>query len=214
MATAASPPVRGSQVKNGFGNRLEALIRARFGERSRDFSARLLKVKEAHNRRGVLISSMTVVAMHAELQREFRESATECEKALVDTMQSRPTVLLAPRERTILRLCSDALAERRTALDAAYQEATATIVASLSNKAMIAPYRLLSDDFVQLQCENVCVELRTKKRELFWLKVQRTTKLLALVGTVVGVVAAAASLLGGLEVTEIWKSLFDRITAW
>ena len=45
---------------------------------------------------------------------------------------------------------------------------------------MTAPYRSLSDSFVQLQFENAYVELGTKQRELFWLKLNRMLKLLPL----------------------------------
>ena len=193
-------------MKNGFGSRFESLIRQRCQERNKHFHARLLEVKQEHNRRGILTSSITVAAMHAELEREFMESATECVETLVDAMESRPTALLVPRTRTILRLCSDALSKRKAALNGIYQEATAIILASLSNSDMTASYRFLSDSFVQLQCENACVELRTKKRELFWLKVKRMRKLLTLVGAVV----AVAAYLGRVEITEMWTSLLDR----
>ena len=197
-------------MKNRFGNQFERLIRKRFKERNRHFSARLLKVKQEHHRRGILTSSITVAAMHAELEREFMESATVCVKTLVDTMENRPTALPVPRERTILRLCSDALSERRAALDATYQGESAKILASLSNSDMTAPHQFLGDSLVQLQCENARVELRTKKRELFWLKVKRMRKLLALVAVAFGAVVAAASYLGPDKITEMWTSLLNR----
>ena len=193
-------------MKNGLGRQFESLIRRRFQERDRHFSARLVEVKQEYNSRGILRSSMTVTAMHAELEREFRESATECVKALVDAMENRSIALPVPGERKILRLCSDALSERKAALDATFQGASASTVASLRS-GMIEPYRSLSDSFAQLQCENACVELRTKKRELFWLKASRMLKLLTLV---VALVVAAASYLGRVEIAEMWTSLRDR----
>ena len=63
-----------------------------------------------------------------------------------------------------------------------------------------------SDGFAQLQCKNACVELRTKKRELFLLKVKRMRMLLPLVGAVV----AAASYLERDKIREMWTSLLDR----
>ena len=108
-------------MKNGFGRQFEPLIRRRFQERDRHFSARLVEVKRKHNCRRIRTSSMTVVAMHAELEREFRESATECVKALADAMENRPTALLVPQIRKVLCLCSDALSERKADLDATFQ---------------------------------------------------------------------------------------------
>ena len=193
-------------MKNGFGRQFESLIRRRFQERDRHFSARLVEVKMKYNGRGILMSSMTVVAMHAELEREFRESATECVKALADAMENRPTALLVPRMCKVLRLCSDALSERKADLDATFQEASARIVASLSNSGITAPYRSLSDSFVQLQCENACVELRMKQRGLFWSKL---LKLHAVLVLVVGV--AWGSYLERAEIAEVWKSLRDSV---
>ena len=165
-------------MKNGFEGQFESVIRRRFQERNRHFRRRLGEVKQEHNRRGILRSSISVVAMHAELERDFRESATECVKAAVDVMANRPTALLVPRNQKVLRVCSDAMSERKAALEAIFQEALASILASLRNTGLTAPYRSLSDNFVQLQFENACVELRTKQRELFWLKLNRMLKLL------------------------------------
>ena len=198
-------------MKNGFRSQFERLIRKRFQERDRQFSARLLKVKREHSRWGILTSSTTVGAMYAELEREFKESTTECVEALVDAMENRPTALPDPWKRTILRLCSDALSERRATLDATYQGASAIILASLNNRDMTAPYRSLSDNFVQVQRENAFVELRKKKRELFWLNVRRMRMLLLLAGAVIGAVVAAASYLGRDKITEMWTSLLDRV---
>ena len=198
-------------MKNGLGNQFGRLIRKRFQERDRQFSARLLKVKQEHSRRGILTSSTTVEAMYVELEREFKESATECVRTLVDAMENRPTALPNPWKRTILRLCSDALSERKAALDATYQGASAIILASLNNRDMTAPYRSLSDNFVQVQRENAFVELRKKKRELFWLNVRRMRMLLLLAGAVIGAVVAAASYLGRDKITEMWTSLLDRV---
>ena len=195
-----------AQMRNGFGSQFESLIRRRFQERDKNFRASLVAVKQEHNRRGILRSSMTVVAMHAEVEREFKESATECVKTLVDAMENRTTALPVPGVRKILRLCTDALTERKAALDATYRSASATILASLSNSGISAPYRSLSDSFVQLQCENASVELRTKKRGLFWLKVNRMLKLLTLVGALV----AGAAYLKRVEIAEMWMSLLDR----
>ena len=146
-------------MKIEFGRQFESLIRRRFQERDRHFRTRLAKVRREHNRRKVLTSSMTVVAMHAELEREFRKSATECVKALADAMKNRPTALLVPQMRKVLYLCSHALSKRRADLDATFQEASASIVASLRSGGITAPYGSLSDSFVQLQCENAYVEL-------------------------------------------------------
>ena len=193
-------------MKTEFGRRFESLIRRRFQERDRHFHSRLAKVRREHNRRKVLTSSMTVVAMHAELEREFRKSATECVKVLADAMKNRPTALLVPQMRKVLCLCSHALSKRKADLDATFQEASASIVASLRSSGITAPYRSLSDSFVQLQCENVYVELRTKQRKLFWSKL---LKLHAVLVVVVGV--AWGSYLERAEIAEVWKSLRDSV---
>ena len=191
-------------MKTGVESQFESLIGQRFKERDRHFSARLLAVKQEHNRRGLLTSSSTVEAMHAELEREFEESATECVKALAEVMESRPTALPVPPKRKVVRLCSDALSERRVALDATHQGASANIAASLLSDSMITPHRSLSDSFVQLQCENAFVELRAKQRELFWSKLKRMKLGAALVAAVVG---GMVSYLGGAEIAEVWQSL-------
>ena len=132
-------------MKNRFEGQFESLIRRRFQERDRHFRGRLVEVKQEHNRRGILMSSITVVAMHAELEREFKESATECVKAAVDVMANRPTALLVPRKQKVRRVCSDALSERKAVLEAIFQGASASILASLSNTGLTAPYRSLSE---------------------------------------------------------------------
>ena len=193
-------------MKDGLESRFESLIGPRFQQRDRQFGARLLGVKQEHSRRGILMSSITVAAMHAELEREFEESATECVKTLVELMENRPTALLVPRKRKVVRLCSDALLARKSALDAACQGASATIAASLSG-IMIAPHRSLSDSFVQLQTENACVELRTRQRELFWSKLKRMKLGAGLVVALVAGLVAAMSYFGRAELAELWKSL-------
>lgn len=176
-------------MKTGFGTQFESLIRRRFDERDRYFRDRLAEVRRKHNRRKILTSSMTVVAMHAELEREFKKSATECVNTLASAMETRPTAaLLVPQMRKILCLCSHTLSERKADLDATFQEASGSIVASLRSSGITAPYRSLSDSFVQLQCENAYVELRTKQREVFWLTANRLLKLLKLIGVLIGAV--------------------------
>ena len=81
---------------------------------------------------------------------------------------------------------------------------------------MTAPYRSLSDSFVQLQFENACVELRTKRRGLFWLKLNRMLKLLPLLklrAWLVVAVVAGLSYLGCVEIVEVWNSMRDRVVA-
>lgn len=70
--------------------------------------------------------------MHGKLEAEFEESATACVKTLAELMENRPTALLVPRRRRVVRLCSDALLARKAALDATYQGTSATVAASLS----------------------------------------------------------------------------------
>ena len=201
-------------MKNGFEGQFESLIRRRFQERDRHFRGRLVEVKQEHSRRGILMSSITVVAMHAELEREFKESATECVKAAVDVMANRPTALLVPRKQKVRSVCSDALSERKAVLEATFQGASASILASSSNTGLTAPYRLLSDSIVQLQFENTCVELRTKQRELFWLKLNRMLKLLPFLklrASLLVAVVAGLSYWGHVEIVEVWKSVHDRV---
>ena len=125
-------------MKNGFEGQFVSLIRRRFQERDRHFRGRFVEVKQEHNRRGILRSSITVVAMHAELEQEFKESATEGVKAAVDVMADRPTTLLVPRKQKVRRVCSDALSERKAVLEAIFQETSASILASLSNTGLAA----------------------------------------------------------------------------
>ena len=199
-------------MKTGFGRQFESLIRRRFQERDRHFHARLEKVRREHNRRKVLMSSMTVAAMHAELERAFSESAIECVKTLADAMENRPTVWLVPGQRKILRLCFDALSKRKADLDATFQEASGRIVASLRNSSITAPYCALSDSFVQLQCENAYVELRTKQCDLFWSKLMKLRAVLVFAVFVVGV--AWGSYSKHAEVAEVWKSLRGSIEGY
>ena len=140
-------------MKNSFERQVESLIQQRFRERDRCFDGRLVEVMQEYNGRGILRSSIAVGAMHAELEREFEESASGCVKAAVDAMTSRPTALPLPRKRKVLRVCSDILTRRKAALEAIFQGCTRSILASLSNSGLTAPYRSLSKSFVQLQCE-------------------------------------------------------------
>ena len=162
-------------------------------------------VKQKHRRRGILTSSITIVAMDAELEREFEESAADCAKTLAQLMESRPTALLVPRKRKVVRWCSDALLARRIALEATCQAASATITDSLSS-SMIAPHRTLSESFVQLQTENACVELRAKQRELFWSKLKRMKLVAWLVPALVAGLLAAMSQLGRAEIADVWNN--------
>ena len=84
-------------MKNSFERQVESLIQQRFRERDRCFDGRLVEVMQEYNGRGILRSSIAVGAMHAELEREFEESAAGCVKAAVDAMTSRPTALPLPR---------------------------------------------------------------------------------------------------------------------
>lgn len=199
-------------MTTGFGRQFESLIRRRFQERDRQFHARLEKVRREHNRRKVLTSSMTVVAMHAELEREFMESATACVKALADVMGNRPTALLVPRKQKVLRLCSNALSKRKADLNATFQGASGKIVASLRNSSITAPYRSPSDSFVQLQCENAYVELQTKQRQLFWSKLLKLRAVLMFVVFVGGL--AWGSYAKRAEIAEVWKSLRNSVEGY
>ena len=82
------------------------------------------------------------------------------------------------------------------------------------NTDLTAPYRSLSDSFVQLQFENACVELRTKQRELFWLKLNRMLKLLPFLklrALLLVAVVAVLSYFGRVEIVEVWTSMRDRV---
>ena len=193
-------------MKGGLKSRFEVLIQRRFQQRDRGFVARLLAVKQEHNRRGILMSSITVAAMHRELEGEFEESATACVKTLAELMENRPTALLVPGKGKVVRLCSNALLARKIALDVAFQGASANIEASLIG-SMTAPHRSLSDSFVELQIENACEELRTRQRKLFWSKLKRMKLGVALVVALV----AAISYLGRAEIAALWKSFGGEI---
>jgi len=49
-------------MKGGLEGRFESLIRQRFQQRDRQFGARLPGVKQEHNRRVILTSSITIAA--------------------------------------------------------------------------------------------------------------------------------------------------------
>ena len=192
-----------------------SLVRQRFQERDRGFSARLVEVQQEHNRRRILRSSITVAAMYAELRREFEESAKECVKVAADLMASGPTALLVPRRRRVQSACSRALSERKAAAEEIFQSASASILASLSNRGLTEPYRSLDDSFVQLQCDASRLELQMEHRRLFWLKADRMLKLLPLLKKLrtflVVLVVVGLSYFGGLGIVEAWKSLRDSV---
>lgn len=193
-------------MKNGFEARFQSLIRRRFKVRDTRFLACLVKVKQEHNSRGLLMSSMTVVAMHGELEREFKESAEECVKAAVELMASQSTAsLLASRRQRVQRACSEAISKRRGALEGIFHGAAASVLNSLRNSSLTAPYRTLTDSFVELQRENAFVELTAKQREFFWLKTKRLLKLLPLVAAVLALV----SYLGRDEIVGVWEGIRD-----
>ena len=100
-------------------------------------------------------------------------------------------------------------------MEAIFQGRTRSIFASLSNSGLTAPYRLLSDSFFQLQCENASVELRSKHSELFWLKLNRIQKLFpwSKLRPWVIVAALAGVYFGRFEIAEAWKDFHGRIMA-
>ena len=194
-------------MKNGFESQFESLIRPRFQDRDTRFMACLVKVKQEHNSRGLLTSSTTVVAMHAELEREFKESANECVKAAVELMASQSTASFwASRKQRVQRACAEAISKRRGALEGIFHGAAASVLNSLRNSSLTAPYRSLSDSFVELQRKNAFMELTAKRREFFWLKVKRLLKVLPLVAAVLALV----SYLGREEIVGVWEGLRDR----
>ena len=193
-------------MKIGFESQFASLIRRRFQDRDTRFLARLVKVKQEHSSRGLLMSSSTVVAMHAELEREFKESANECVRAAVELLASQSSASLwASRKQRVQRACADAISKRRGALEGIFNGAVANVLNSLSNSGLTGPYRSLTDKFVELQRENACMELAAKQREFFWLKAKRLLKLLPLV---VALVALLAYL--GDEIVPVWEGLRDR----
>ena len=181
------------------------MIRQRFQQRDRQFGEHLLRVKREHCRRGILTSSINIAAMDAELEREFEGSAAECAKTLSELIESRPTALLVPRKRKVVRLCSDALVARKVALEATCQAAFATIAGSLSS-GIVASHRTLSESFVQLQTNNACAELRTRQRELFWSNLKRMKLGAWWVAALVTGLVVAMSYLGDSEIADVWNS--------
>ena len=192
-------------MKSEFESQFESLIQRRFQDRDTRFLACLVKVKQEHNSRGLLMSSSTVVAMHAELEREFKESANECVKAAAELMASQSTASLwASRKQRVQRACADAISKRRGALEGIFNGAVASVLNSLSNGGLTGPHRSLTDKFVELQRQNACMELAAKQREFFWLKAKRLLKLWPLV---VALVALLAYL--GDEIVGVWEGLRD-----
>ena len=193
-------------MKNGFEGQYESLIRRRFENRDTRFLECLVKVKQEHNSRGLLMSSHTVVAMHAEMEREFKESADECVRAAVELMASQSTASLwASRKQRVRRACAEAISKRRGALEGIFHGAAASVLNALRNSSLTAPYRSLSDSFVEIQRENAFVELTARQREFFWLKAKRLLKLLPLVAAVLALV----SYLGHDEIVGVWERLWD-----
>ena len=199
----------GNMNKSGLAAQLRSLIRRRFRQRDEPFRQRLLEVAQEYSRRGVLNSSLTVKAMHAELEREFKESASECVKVAMDLMASRPTVLaLVPQSGEIQRVCAASLSERKAALEGMLRGASANVLASLGNSSFTAPYLSLSDALLQGQRDHAWLELRAKSRDLFWLKLNRMLKLWPVLVLVVGLLS---SYLARVEIAEAWNSLWDRV---
>ena len=202
-------------MKNNFKRQFESLIQQRSRERDRKFNARLVEVMQEHNRRGILMSSIAVVAMHRELERELRESADECVRATVDIMTGRPTVLPLPRKRAVVRVCLNMLARRKAALEGIFLSRARNIFASLSNSSFIGPYRSLSEDFVELQRQNARVKLLARHSELFWLKLNRVQKLVPLLKLRPLIVLAAMVVLyfGGFEIAQSLKEFYGHFAA-
>ena len=61
-------------MKYGFGRQFESLIRHRFNERDRRFVVRLVKVKQDYSSRGILMSSLTLGAMHEKLAESSKKA--------------------------------------------------------------------------------------------------------------------------------------------
>ncbi|MCY4598235.1 MAG: hypothetical protein OXC19_25975 [Bryobacterales bacterium] len=200
-------------MKNGFGRQFESLIRHRFHERDRRFVVRLVQVKQDYSSRGILMSSLTLRAMHEKLAQEFEESSVECVRAAVETMSGSPTLLPLPRKRRVLRVCLGVLSRRKEIVEEIFQEQTRTIRASLINHSMSAPYHSLSKGHCQLQFENARVELLAKHKELFWLRLNRMLKLFPLLklrSLVIGL-AAAVLYFGRFEIVGLWEDLHGLI---
>lgn len=148
-----------------FQSQFDRLARLRFQERDKQFRARLLKVKDEHNARGILMSSLTVRAMHVEVERELQESAAECVDTAMAVMKGGLDALVLPPRSVVLRVCANALSVRRLRLDSTLKGQSAPI---LPGSPLAAPFRALDDSFVELQQANAHVTLRSKYDELSW----------------------------------------------
>ena len=170
---------------------------------------------QEHSRRGILHSSITIVAMHGELEREFRESGAECVRAAVDVLKGRATALPLPGKRTVLEVCSNTLQRRRAGIQEIFLSRARNIFDSLSHSGLTAPYRSLSDDFVQLQCQNASMEIRAKHSKLFWSKIDRIQKLVPLLKLRTWMYWAALVVLfvGGIEIADSVMNFIGRVAA-
>ena len=199
-------------MKNRFHNRLEALLEKRFRERDRRFNERLVEVQQEYHSRGILFSSVSVKAMHAEFESEFAGSAAESVRAAVDVMRSGQSTLLLPRRRSLLRYCSAVLSRRKDSLQTIFDGPASKILGCLSD-GMTAPYQSLSENFFELHVQNACVELGAKHSELFWSRLDRVSKLLAFVKLrhLVIAVALATPYVLRAEITGAWEYLLSLL---
>ena len=126
-----------------------------------------------------------------------------------------PDVSPLPRKRRVLSVCLGVLSRRKEVVEEIFQQQARTILASLINHSMSAPYRSLSKDYRQLLFENARVELLAKHNELFWLRLNRMLKLFPLLklrSLVIGL-AAAVLYFGRFEIVGLWEDLHGLIVA-
>ncbi len=190
-----------------FDREFESLLRLRFKEHDKQLLESLVRVKQEHNGRGLLYSSLTVVAMHKEIENELLKSTSKCVLTLTELMQNRSSIKLCPFRRKAEKLCITALSKRKAELDSVCKFNTDSIVNSLENKGMVSEYRALNNEFVQLQFENARVELRSKHREIFWAKLKRMRLGIVLVVTL----ATTLAYLGINGLPKAWDLFQDFI---
>ena len=131
------------------------LLRLRFNDKNRRIIERLTEEKQSFNSRGLLISSMTVQAMHRVLESEFTDSAHTVMETAIDVINKNELLL---SEKSLRASCFEALAARKGEIESIFLSEVTQLEQGLQNKTMLAPFMSLAAS-ENLQQEEMLIRL-------------------------------------------------------
>ena len=116
---------------------MDDLLKHRWTARDRVLNESVLAVQGEMQRRGMLMSSISVKAHHDVFRKEFQASKSVIIATIMDSLQSKNTKL----ERSVFQAwASKRLSDRRDVLDSLFRERANVSIRALKNQRMIAPF--------------------------------------------------------------------------